>query len=102
MCPRLLLRSMPGSPTVTATPWGWTGGLADCRALAERRGWVVAQEYVDNDQSAYRGKRRPEYGRMMEDLKDGFIDAVVVWHLDRLTRHPAELESFFDAMSSGG
>ncbi len=76
--------------------------LVDCRALAESRGWVVAQEYVDNDQSAYRGKRRPEYERMMEDLKDGFIDAVVVWHLDRLTRSPAELESFFHAMSAAG
>jgi site-specific DNA recombinase len=76
--------------------------IADCRDLAERRGWVVAQEYTDNDQSAYRGKRRPAYIQMMEDLKDGFIDAVIVWHLDRLTRSPAELESFFHAMSAAG
>jgi site-specific DNA recombinase len=35
--------------------------LADCHTLATSLGWSVAQEYVDNDISAYSGKRRPEY-----------------------------------------
>ncbi len=38
--------------------------LADCRTEAERRGWTVADEYVDDDISAYSGKQRPEYERM--------------------------------------
>lgn len=52
---------------------------------------------MDNDVSAYRGKARPEYRRMLDDIRVGAIDAVVVWHLDRLHRHPKELEEFFEA-----
>ncbi|MBR7838272.1 recombinase family protein [Actinospica durhamensis] len=65
---------------------------ADCRALVERRGWTVADVYADNDVSAYSGKRRPQWERMLEDIRNGFIDAVVCWHIDRLTRTPLELE----------
>src|SRR3990170_7384440 len=33
---------------------------------------------------------------MLDDLRGGFLDAVVVWDLDRLHRQPRELEEFFD------
>lgn len=75
---------------------------ADCLALAERRGWPVAEVFVDNDASAYNGKPRPEYRRMLEGLKRGEVDAVVVWHLDRLHRRPAELEEFFEVCDAAG
>ena len=39
--------------------------LEDCRKLAASLGWVVGEEYVDNDISAYSGKHRPEYQRML-------------------------------------
>ncbi len=45
--------------------------LEDCRAEATRRGWRVAEEYVDDDISAYSGKQRPAYQRMLEDLRSG-------------------------------
>ena len=70
--------------------------LEDCRAWAQRHGWAVAEEYVDNDISAYSGKRRPEYTRMLDDLVSGRRDAVLVYHLDRLHRQPRELEEFLD------
>ena len=67
---------------------------ADCRALAERKGWPVGDLYVDNDISAADPrKRRPEYERLLEDIKAGRIDAVVAWDLDRLHRRPIELET---------
>ena len=31
---------------------------------------------------------------MMADLADGLVDAVLVYHIDRLTRRPIELEQF--------
>src|SRR4051794_28818806 len=68
--------------------------VADCRKLAGSLGWPVGGEYVDNDVSAYSGKRRPDYERMLADLADGTVDAVLVYHLDRLTRRPIELEQF--------
>ncbi len=74
----------------------------DCRALAERRGWPVAEVFVDNDVSAYKGHARAAYRRMLEAMKAGDVDAVVVWHLDRLHRHPKELEEFFEACDSAG
>ena len=46
--------------------------VADCRRLAEDLGWEVAEEYVDNDVSAYSGKKRPAYERMLTDLADGY------------------------------
>ncbi|MCH7584922.1 MAG: recombinase family protein [Acidobacteria bacterium] len=75
---------------------------ADCRELAERRGWSVVQVYEDNDLSAYRGQPRPAYQRLLEDIKQGRINAVVVWHLDRLHRHPKELEQFFEVCDAAG
>lgn len=70
--------------------------LADCEQLAERRAWTVVERYVDSDVSAYSGKRRPEYLRMLDDIDAGAVEAVIVYHADRLHRHPRELEDFID------
>lgn len=75
---------------------------ADCRALADRKGWTVAGVYVDNDTGAWGSKPRPQYRKLLDDLKAGTVDAVIVWHLDRLTRRPAELESFFEICDAAG
>ena len=56
---------------------GVTRQIEDCRAFAERRCWRVADVYVDNDTSAYSGKRRPEYARLLDDLAAGTRDAVI-------------------------
>jgi len=73
---------------------GVTRQLKDCRALAKTRTWTVADVYTDNDVSAYSGKHRPEYERLIEDIRGHRVDAVLVWHLDRLHRSPLELEHF--------
>jgi len=52
----------------------------------------VAGVYTDNDVSAYSGKPRPAWLRLIEDVKAGTVDAIACWHVDRLTRSPAELE----------
>jgi site-specific DNA recombinase len=64
-----------------------------CRALGERHGWGIAEVYADNDVSAYSGKPRPAWQQLISDVQAGAIDAVVGWHVDRLTRSPRELES---------
>ena len=74
--------------------------VEDCRRLADRLGWTVAEEYVDNDLSAYSGKARPAYQRLLADLRDGLRDAVIVYHVDRLTRRPVELEEFVAAVDA--
>lgn len=82
------------SRDVTGEGLGVERQLADCRKLASDRGWLVAEEYVDNDISAYKGKLRPSYQRMLDDIAAGQRDAVIVYNTDRLTRRPIELEEF--------
>lgn len=68
---------------------------ADARALAERIGWTVSEEhvFVDNSVSAWkRDRRRPAWDAMLEAIKDGEVDAIIVYHGDRLVRQPWDLE----------
>jgi DNA invertase Pin-like site-specific DNA recombinase len=82
------------------TALGVARQLEDCRRLAADLGWPVADEYVDNDISAYSGKRRPEYQRLLVDISEGHRDAVIVYHSDRLTRRPIELEQFLEVATA--
>ncbi|MGY1778772.1 recombinase family protein [Geodermatophilus sp. SYSU D01036] len=66
--------------------------IADCQALAEGRGWVVLETLQDNDMSASTSKPRPGYQRLLKLMRGGAVDAVVVWHVDRLTRRLVDLE----------
>jgi site-specific DNA recombinase len=68
----------------------------ECRQLAERVTWPVVRVYVDDDISAYSGKRRPEYEALLSDIGTGEINAVIAWHPDRLHRRPIELEHYID------
>ncbi|MFJ3083881.1 recombinase family protein [Streptomyces halstedii] len=74
----------------------------DCEALAERNGWDVVETYVDNDLSAYSGKPRPDYRRMLADLDLATATVVIAWHTDRLHRSPTELEEYIDLSERRG
>lgn len=76
--------------------------IKECRELAERRGWIVDEVFTDNDVSAYSRRRRPEYERMLEAMRERRLDGVVVYHLDRLTRRPKELEEFVEICDAAG
>jgi DNA invertase Pin-like site-specific DNA recombinase len=76
--------------------------IEDCERLLAREGWELAERYVDDDVSAYTNRVRPSYRRLLDDIQAGFVDAVVVWHLDRLHRHPKELEEFFELCKAAG
>ena len=69
----------------------------DTSALTTLRGWRLAERYQDNDASAYQPKvERPDFERMLADLKAGVIQGIVVWDLDRLARRPVDLERIID------
>jgi DNA invertase Pin-like site-specific DNA recombinase len=67
---------------------------ADCRELAAKLGWHVTDVYVDNDLSAYSGKPRPGYRRLLADIDAGRYSGVLVWHTDRLHRSIVEPEEY--------
>jgi DNA invertase Pin-like site-specific DNA recombinase len=67
--------------------------LALCEKLAAERGWTVAERYGDPNQSAWRRDRiRPGWDRMLADVQAGRINAIIVYHGDRLVRQPWDLE----------
>jgi site-specific DNA recombinase len=74
----------------------------DCRELAKQLGWPVAEVYVDNDVSAYSGKPRPAWQQLLGQVESGAVDAVLCWHVDRLTRSPRELEDVIDLADRHG
>lgn len=77
----------------TGQQLGITRQREDCLRLCTEKGWESI-EYVDNDVSASSGKKRSAYERMLADVRDGRIGAVIAWDLDRLHRRPIELEAF--------
>lgn len=64
----------------------------DTAVLCEIKEWVVAGYYEDNDRSASNGKRRPEWERLLADIRAGRIDAIAAWDQDRNWRMMHELE----------
>ncbi|MGH3633926.1 MAG: recombinase family protein, partial [Mycobacterium sp.] len=64
----------------------------DTAALCEVKGWTPAGYYIDNDRSASNGKQRPEWDRLLADIKAGRIDAIAGWDQDRNWRLMSELE----------
>ncbi|MEU3441769.1 recombinase family protein [Streptomyces griseoincarnatus] len=74
----------------------------DCQALADRMGWDVLETYVDNDVSAFSGKLRKDYRRMLDDLDQGKATVVIAWHTDRLHRSPTELEEYINLSERRG
>jgi len=74
----------------------------DCRKKAAELGWTVEAVYPDNDTSAYSGKPRKSYERMLDDIRTGRIDGVLCWHTDRLHRSPAELERYMNVVEAHG
>jgi site-specific DNA recombinase len=73
-----------------------------CRKLAAEAGWEVVDLYVDDDLSAYKGKRRPGWERLLTDMRGRSIDAVLALHPDRFNRDARDLEDLIDAVESSG
>lgn len=73
-----------------------------CRALALARGYEVVEVSVDNDISAYFGRKRPGWERVLQMVANGEVDVILAWHLDRITRSMKELERLIDAVLETG
>lgn len=74
----------------------------DCEKLADLRGWQVVEVCEDISISAYSGKRRPGWERVLELTRSGQVECVVAWHIDRMTRSMVELERLIVLSESHG
>jgi DNA invertase Pin-like site-specific DNA recombinase len=65
------------------------------RGEAERRGWTVHDIYVDHGVSGAKDRRK-ELDRLMGDVRDGKVTAVMVWRFDRFARSVRHLLGALD------
>lgn len=75
------------------------------RDYAKRRGYSVVGVYVDNDLGASRRSRnraRPEWDRMLADIRAGKVQVVLARDHDRLTRKMREIEDLVDLYDATG
>ncbi len=69
--------------------------LAQLREFCERQGYVIHDEYMD-DESGTKGKReRSGFARLFEDASKRKFDVVLVWSLDRFTREGISKTIFY-------
>lgn len=88
---------------------------ADNREAIAVRGGELVEDYPENDTSAYKQRKvkvldadgneyvayrviRPVWQRALRDLREGRIDALMVWDIDRLARDPRDLEDAIEAV----
>lgn len=65
--------------------------LDACKTLAQLRGINVVAVFSDNDISAYSGKKRPGFEKLMAAIARSEIDMIICWHTDRLYRRIEDL-----------
>lgn len=71
--------------------------LGELRVYVARRGWTVAEEYVDHGVSGTRSSR-PALDRLLTDARRRKFDVVVVWALDRFGRSLRHLVTTIDEL----
>ncbi|MEU6758029.1 recombinase family protein [Streptomyces sp. NPDC046685] len=73
-----------------------------CRARAAKHGWDVVAVFIENDLSAYSGKKRPKYEQLLAMLNAGMADAVLALSPKRLYRRIGDAFDFFDLITERG
>lgn len=67
-------------------------------AFCKSQGWeIVGEPFIDDGYSA-KDLERPHFRRMMEQIKAGGIDVLLVYRLDRLTRSVSDLYTILNML----
>ncbi len=75
--------------------------LNELRAVANRMGYVIVQEYVENGISGAKSRiDRPSLDVMMKDAVRGRFDMVMCWSIDRLGRSLQNLVEILNELQS--
>jgi DNA invertase Pin-like site-specific DNA recombinase len=75
--------------------------LRELREYCKRRGWQIAEEYVDIGISGAKEKR-PELDRLLVDAHRRRFDCIVVWKFDRFARSVSHLLHALETFNSLG
>lgn len=71
------------------------------QAFCLSQDWEIAGFYADEGISA-KDTNRPELQKMLEDIKAGLVDCVLVYRLDRLTRSVFDLYKLLEIFEQNG
>jgi DNA invertase Pin-like site-specific DNA recombinase len=75
----------------------------ELQAIAERHGWRIVAEFVDEGISGTKGRdRRPGYDRLLRGFARREFDQVAAWSVDRLGRSLQDLVSFLGELHAKG
>jgi DNA invertase Pin-like site-specific DNA recombinase len=75
----------------------WT----DNRKVIDRLGGVLGLELEDGLSAWRKSVRRPGWEKLLERVRAGVSNGIVVWHTDRLFRQPRDLEALIDLADKG-
>jgi DNA invertase Pin-like site-specific DNA recombinase len=77
--------------------------LIELRGVAERAGWVIVKEYVDEAISGAKGRdKRPAFDSLLKDASRREFDMVLAWSVDRLGRSLQDLVNFLGDIQANG
>ena len=75
--------------------------LIELRAVAERCGYTIVQEFVDSGISGAKGRaHRPDRDAMMKAANQRKFDMILVWSIDRLGRSLQNLVELLNDLQS--
>jgi DNA invertase Pin-like site-specific DNA recombinase len=75
--------------------------LLRLRAVAERHGWTVVTEFVDNGVRGAKGRReRPQFDALLNGVARREFDMIAAWSVDRLGRSLQDLLGFLLELQS--
>ena len=68
--------------------------LIELRAVAEKMGWIVVEEFIDQAISGAKGRdQRPAFDKLLKGATRREFDIVAAWSVDRLGRSLQHLVS---------
>ena len=71
--------------------------LIELRAVAERSGWIIVNEYIDNAVSGAKGRdKRPAFDNLLKAATRREFDLIAAWSVDRLGRSLQHLVEFLN------
>lgn len=77
--------------------------IQELRAVAERHGWELAGEYIENGISGAKGRdQRPEFDKLCRAATRREVDVILAWSVDRLGRSLQDLVGFLGELHAKG
>lgn len=77
--------------------------LSELRVVAERMGWVIVEEFVDQAISGAKGRdMRPAFDKLLKGATRRDFDMVCAWSVDRLGRSVQHLVEFLNEIHASG